>query len=276
MRRVFVDIEHGQVHCRMAGTPADTLYPPLLLLHGGPGSSAGLVPMIEDLAKRGFAVIAPDMMGNGLSDPPPRAPDIAFYAGCALAVLNRLGMQRVDCYGYHIGSQVAGELAVSAPGRVRKLVLDGVGLFSREQRTEFLEFYAPPVQPDASGAHLARLWAFLSHTTVRFPHYSDKPADRIVGGAPLPPPVLTDLLAEVVRNWRTCHLSYQAGFADAAGDRLSRIAHPTVVLEVTGDPLSGHAQRAASLLPHGTAIRCERPARAAVIAQFAQEKIRFD
>lgn len=241
VRRVFVDIAHGQVHCRIAGNPAEADSPPLLMLHGGPGSSASLLPMIAELASRGRLVIAPDMMGNGLSDPPPFPPDIAFYTECTLAVLDRLGVDSVDCYGHHVGSQIAGELAVRAPTRVRKLVLDGIGLFSPDRRTEFLELYAPPVQPDPAGSHIARLWTLLSHTTVRFPHYSEDPSNRIAGGDALPPPVLTDLLAEVARNWRTYDLSYRAGFTDDAAARLPLIGQATVVLEVTGDPLAEYA-----------------------------------
>lgn len=58
-RRTFVDIDHGQIHSRIAGDVSAKDGRPLLMLHGGLGSSAGLVPMIEATAEQGMCVTAP-------------------------------------------------------------------------------------------------------------------------------------------------------------------------------------------------------------------------
>lgn len=273
VRRIFLAIDQGQVHCRIGGAVTATDRRPLLLLHGGPTSSASLAPMLAALTDRGFGVIAPDMMGNGQSDPPPVEPDIAFYAHCALRVLDRLGVQCVDCYGHHVGAQIACELAISAPRRVGRLILDGVGLYSAEQRREFLARYAPPIVPDPAAQHIARLWQFLTDATVRFPHYSEEPADMIADGSPLPPVILTDILADVVGNWRTYHLSYRAGFSDDIASRLPLVTQPTTVLDVDGDPLARHAASVVALLPDARKISTDRAGKADAIESALKSKI---
>lgn len=267
-RRTFVDIEHGQIHCRIAGAPSIDGVPPLLMLHGGPGSSAGLVPMIEAIAAQGICVIAPDLMGNGQSDPPPIEPDMAFYADCIRMVLDKLGISQVDCYGHHAGAQIGCELAIRAAGRVRRLILDGVGLFSSDERRAFQKRYAPPIAPDAGGDHLLAIWRFLSATTMRFPHYSGDDRDRIPGGAPQSPPILTDQVADVVRNWRTYHLTYRASFTEDFAVRLPMIEQPTIIFEIVGDPLARHADTARLLLKTARVMKLDRTMRATAIAQF--------
>jgi len=242
--RAFLRTPHGLIHYRHAGDAASASTP-LIIAHGGPGSSAGLAPLIADLAAD-RRVAAPDMMGNGESDPPPATPtSIAFYAEGLLAVMDHLGLGQVDLYGHHTGAQVVCELAIAHPDRIRRLVLDGVGLFADEQREEFLERYAPAITPDADGAHLAWVWDFISQTTQYFPHYRRDEANRIENGAALPPPVITTRAAEVLKVWPTYHLSYQAAFSHPFAQRLSLLSAPTLVLEVARDPLAVYAARAA-------------------------------
>ena len=245
--RAFARTRYGLIHYRQAGqaAPGST---PLILAHGGPGSSAGLAPLIADLAAD-RRVVAPDMMGNGESDPPPAGPtSIDFYAEGLLAVIDHLDLAQVDLYGHHTGAQVICELAIAHPGRVRRLVLDGVGLFPAAQRAEFLARYAPPITPEASGAHLAWVWEFISQTTQHFPHYRRDEAHRIENGAALPPPVVTARAAEVLKVWPTYHLSYQAAFSHPFEQRLPLAPAQTLVLEVARDPLAVYAARAASLI----------------------------
>jgi pimeloyl-ACP methyl ester carboxylesterase len=174
---------------------------------------------------------------------------IAFYADCLLAVMDHAGLDRVDLYGHHTGAQVVCEVAIAHPDRVRRLVLDGVGLFPDEQRAEFLQRYAPPIAPDPEGAHLAWVWDFISQTTQHFPHYLRDDGHKIEGGAALPPPLLTNRAAEVLKVWSTYHLSYGAAFAHDLKARLRLLTSPTLVLEVERDPLARYAQEAADLIP---------------------------
>jgi pimeloyl-ACP methyl ester carboxylesterase len=238
------------------------------MAHGGPGSSLGLVPLIADLgADR--VVAAPDMMGNGCSDPPPSIPTtIEFYAGGLIAVMDHLGLEQVDLYGHHTGAQVITELAIAHPGRVRRLILDGVALFDEAQRIEFLSHYAPTITPQADGGHLAWVWEFISQTTQHFPHYLRDATHRIEGAAALPPPVVTARVAEVLQVWATYHLSYQAAFTHRFAERLTLIAAPTLVLQVERDPLARYAAQAVELIPGAKMAPVRVPERAQALRAF--------
>jgi pimeloyl-ACP methyl ester carboxylesterase len=262
--RAFLRTPDGLVHYRSAGDRQAVSTPPLILAHGGPGSSLGLSPLMRDLAAD-RRVVAPDMMGNGDSDPPPSATTtIEFYAEKLIAVMDHLELDRVDLYGHHTGAQVICELAIAHPERVRRLVLDGVGLFPPDLRAEFLARYAPPISPDAGGDHLAWVWRFITETTQHFPHYRVDDAHRVEGGAAPPPPVATDRAAEVLKVWSTYHLAYQAAFSHDLENRLGLVPAPSLVLAVNRDPLAVYAPRAAELLAHGrlTAIPMTERARA--------------
>jgi pimeloyl-ACP methyl ester carboxylesterase len=267
--RGFVRIPQGLVHYRCAGQAGAAL--PLIVAHGGPGSSAGLVGLIGELAARG-RVVAPDMLGNGESDPPPPGTiDIAFYARCLAAVMDRLEIARADFYGHHTGAQVICELAIAHPGRVRRLVLDGVALFPDAVREEFLTRYAPPLVPDADGRHVLQVWNFIRNTTRFFPHYREDEAHAIAGGMAWPPDLVTVRSAEVLRNWATYHISYGAAFTHALRDCLGKVGAPALVVESAGDPLAQYAREAAGLLQHGRVVKTDRHAKGAVIRDWLDE-----
>jgi pimeloyl-ACP methyl ester carboxylesterase len=264
--RGFIRVAGGLIHYRR--TPDSSAATPLVMAHGGPGSSAGLVPLIASLGG-GRTVVAPDMMGNGESDPPP-GPEtsIGFYADCLLAVIDHLGLESVDLYGHHTGAQVVCEVAIARPTRVRRVILDGVALFDQALRAEFLERYAPAIVPDPAGGHLAWVWDFMAETTQHFPHYLRDEAHRIPGGRPLPPPLLTDRAAEVLKVWSTYHLAYRAAFVHDFAARLPLLRSPVAVMAVDGDPLSPYAERAAALAPDARLVPTSRDGRAQAIATF--------
>ena len=259
--RAFLRAPGGLIHYRHVARPFSGEAPPLAMAHGGPGSSRDLLPLMAALGDD-REVFAPDMMGNGDSDPPPADPSIAFYAQCLIAVMDHLGLERADLYGTHTGAQVMCEVAIAHPHRVRRLILDGVGLFSDAERAEFKALYAPAITPDAQGGHLQWLWNFTGQMTQRFPYYSRDPEHQIPGGAPPPLAAWTTWAAEVLGAWSTYHLAYEAAFSHDIAARLPLVTVPAIILAVAGDPLADFAEPAARLVPGArveTATRETRP-----------------
>jgi pimeloyl-ACP methyl ester carboxylesterase len=105
--------------------------PDVVLLHGFASNAVGnwINPGIRDaLVASGRRVIAYDARGHGASGKPH---DPAAYQNDAMrrdaqALLDRLGVERVDVVGYSMGAIVASRLVPDEP-RARSLVLGGVG-----------------------------------------------------------------------------------------------------------------------------------------------------
>ncbi len=104
---------------------------PVLLVHGFASShadwlEAGWTAALE-AAGRGW--VAPDLRGHGASGKPhePSAYTVAEHVGDLVRVLDEVGAGRADVAGYSMGGELALELALAHPGRVRRLVVGGIG-----------------------------------------------------------------------------------------------------------------------------------------------------
>jgi pimeloyl-ACP methyl ester carboxylesterase len=245
IRRAFADLAHGQMHYRTTGSGA-----PLLLIHASPGSSKQLLALIGNLA--GYArVIAPDTPGNGDSPPLPiEAPQIPDLARAYLELLDVLGLDRVQVYGSHTGAAIAAELAILAPQRVERLVLDGVQVLSDDERDEVMALYAHPFTPDLEGGYLMRVFQFCRDQYLFYPWYNRTRAGQRTGGLPKPQD-LHNWVVEVLKAGESYHLNYRAAFQWRAPDRLPLIAQPTLVLAAENDPLVESTREVTSALPDG-------------------------
>lgn len=127
--RGYVEGPDGLVHYRRQGEG-----PPLLLLHQTPSSSEQFTPSMP-LFARSRDVIAVDTPGFGLSDAPAEPPSARRYAESYVAVLDALGIEKVDLLGHHTGATFALETAAAFPERINRLVLFGVlAVRSEEER----------------------------------------------------------------------------------------------------------------------------------------------
>ncbi len=250
--RGFVRISDGQVHFRAigwnGGKPRKTAHLPLYMAHAGPGSSAGSVPLMQALAQDRI-VIAPDNLGAGDSAPPAVAsPDVAYYAESVVRILDALGIRQVDFYGAHTGTHIGCELALRAPTRVRKLVFNGVALFSDELKVDLLKNYAPPQQADDAGRQLAWAWQFIRDMSLFFPHYAHDAAHRLnnpVNSAE----ALNRGVVDVLKVLPTYHLGYHAVFRHDVRSRLPQLHAPVLCMCTERDPLSQYLDEAARLVP---------------------------
>jgi len=95
---------------------------PLILLHGGLGSSDMFGPNLPALSK-GRQVIAVDLQGHGRTADIDRPLSVEFMADDIAALINHLGLTRPDIMGYSLGGGVALQTAIRHPETVGKLVI---------------------------------------------------------------------------------------------------------------------------------------------------------
>ena len=106
---------------------------PILLIHGFASNHAvnwANTLWVTTLTRAGFRVIALDNRGHGQSDKlyRPEDYDSAIMAADARALLDHLGVPQADVMGYSMGARIAAHLALLDPGRVRSLLLGGIGV----------------------------------------------------------------------------------------------------------------------------------------------------
>ncbi len=249
IRRAFADLPSRQVHYRHCGAGGA----PLVMLHASPGSSKQLEPLIAAIGAT-RRVFAPDTAGNGDSAKLAReAPEIADYAAATLEFMDAIGLETVDLYGSHTGASIATELAILAPERVRRIVLDGIGVFSAEERDEYLAHYAPAVAPDMIGSHLNWAFMFCRDQYLFWPWYK-RGRDNARGRGLPEARALHDWTLEVLKSIDTYHLAYRASFRYRKRDRLPLVARPVLAIATESDPLLPNTRDAIELVP-GAALQ---------------------
>ena len=156
-RRQLIDTRFGQVHIRFAGRAQTGGQPPLLLLHMTPLSGAMYDPLLPRLS-RDRLVVAPDRLGFGFSDLPPRPFSMAEYAAVVFEVADALEIDRFDVLGTHTGAVEATEVALVQPGRVRRVVLVSLPAYTPAELEERRYRLAGVPPPTEDGTHLAWHW----------------------------------------------------------------------------------------------------------------------
>src|SRR3954452_11507062 len=100
--------------------------PALLLLHGLGCDHTTWLPVVQALSRR-YTVIAPDLLGHGLSDKPRADYSVGGYANGMRDLLTVLGIDKVTVVGHSFGGGVAMQFAYQFPERTERLVLVGSG-----------------------------------------------------------------------------------------------------------------------------------------------------
>ena len=105
---------------------------PILLIHGFASSHAvnWVLPLwVKTLTSAGRRTILYDVRGHGRSTKlyDPRDYTMDVLANEALAVMDHLGLDRIDVMGYSMGARIAAFLQRRAPERLRSLVMGGLG-----------------------------------------------------------------------------------------------------------------------------------------------------
>ena len=118
---------HGhRVSYRAAGNG-----PLLVLIHGIAGSSATWEEVLPALAER-YTVVAPDLLGHGLSAKPRTDYSLGAYASGIRDLLGVLGHERGTIVGHSLGGGVAMQFAYQFPERCERMVLVSSGGLGHE------------------------------------------------------------------------------------------------------------------------------------------------
>jgi pimeloyl-ACP methyl ester carboxylesterase len=100
--------------------------PVLLLLHGLGCNHTTWGPVIEDLSRH-FTVIAPDLLGHGVSAKPRADYSVGGYANGMRDLLTVLNIDKVTVVGHSFGGGVAMQFAYQFPERTERMILVAPG-----------------------------------------------------------------------------------------------------------------------------------------------------
>lgn len=105
--------------------------PPILLLHGIAGSFETWAPLLPALSAR-HTVIAPDMLGHGISAKPRGDYSLGAYAAGARDLMLALGYESATVVGHSLGGGIAMQFAYQFPAHTDRLALVSSGGLGEE------------------------------------------------------------------------------------------------------------------------------------------------
>ena len=111
---------HERAYVRAGSGPA------LLLLHGLGCDHTTWFPAIRDLARH-FTVIAPDLLGHGVSAKPRADYSVGGYANGMRDLLTVLDIDKVTVVGHSFGGGIAMQFAYQFPERTERMILVAPG-----------------------------------------------------------------------------------------------------------------------------------------------------
>lgn len=143
----FAKVDGRQVYYELHEPEATPLvqHPPLVLLNGVGGSCRGWLPLQVPEFSKSRPTFIFDHRGVGQSEDPGTGFSTRDLADDTAGLFEALDIEQADVLGAFMGGMAAQELALSHPGKVRKLVL--VGSYAR---------------PDAKRRMLLEDWAALA------------------------------------------------------------------------------------------------------------------
>lgn len=209
----YIDVNGLDLYFQESGSG-----PPLILLHGGLLTiELSFGAIIAALAER-HRVVAVELQGHGRTGDIDRPLSFEDLARDVVGLLDQLGIERADVFGFSLGGLVAYQILVDHPGRIRRAVVASADHHN-----------------DRGGE--AR--------PERLPTEADFAAMREAYAAAAPDPAHFEAFAEKLG-------ALVHGFGGWTDDEIRAITVPVLVL--IGDTdfiLVPNAADAAELLPHG-------------------------
>ena len=235
--RGYANGPHGQVHFYDTGGGEDGR-PAVILCHQSPMTARQFDAVYLLLYAEGYRAIGVDNPGFGGSDPPTKLSTIRDYATAVIAVMDHLKLSKVDIAGHHTGAEVATELSIIVPDRVRCVVLNGPSPMDDNERKTWHEWvtkneeqlhYAP------DGSHLQQIF---QRKKTKYFQTTD-------------PKTLTRIVAEQFTGRGSFWHGHKAAFNYHHGDELRKMPRQQSVLILTSpdDILHPHSKRAHAIRP---------------------------
>jgi pimeloyl-ACP methyl ester carboxylesterase len=252
MSRGYVDTPYGQTLIRFREEAEGR---PVILLHASPVSGLVLEQMVEEIGKF-RPVYALDTIANGESDKPDMVrhpqferPSMTEFAQWLIAVLDGLGVDKVDMFGRHTGGMISLEAAILAPERIASLALDGVTMHDAQETAEILGGYFPDIRPRQDGSHILTCWTQQQDVTLWFPwfvrdaaHMSDFPVMRASQ--------IHEHVIEMLKRGEWHQRCYRPVYEYPTRDRLPLLTVRTLIATQPGDYLERFSAEAAALAPN--------------------------
>lgn len=202
---------------------------PILLIHGFASNIAmnWIAPgWVETLRREGYRVIAFDNRGHGQSA---KLYDLADYGAPLMAedarrLLDHLGVQRANVFGYSMGARISAFLAIAHTERVSRIVFGGLGI-------NMVRGMAG-TGPIAHALEAPSIDDVTNPTARTFRAFAEQTKSDLKA------------LAACIRSSR----------AKLSAEMLATITSPVLVAVGERDVIGGSPDELAKLLPHGEAF----------------------
>ena len=235
---------------------------PVLLIHGGPGGSSGMLqPVEEALRKQGYQTIVYHQLGSVNSDNPdePGLWTIEDFTNHLEQVCDALNLKKFYIFGYSWGVVLALEYAIRHPKRLHGMILSNFTASS-----ESFETYAQLLRTKLSNEskrtldQLEKINDFTNPAWVKIITEEFMPKHFCI--LKPWPSAFSAFMEEM--NWKICHHFFgKNDFAVKGAIKgwnrwadLPNINIPTLILSGASDQCSpADAKRMGSLMPKGSA-----------------------
>ncbi|MFW9868568.1 MAG: alpha/beta fold hydrolase [Candidatus Thorarchaeota archaeon] len=185
--------------------------PPLVLIHGGIGTSGmNWAPSFPMFSKH-YRIIAPDSRGHGRTDNPSGEFSYKLMADDTVKLIEKLELEKPAIYGWSDGGQIALEIGMNYPGLARAIISGGV-------LSELSEHYLNGM----------RSFGALGPGKVSFDKFKETYPEFAGAMIELHSPVygdnyfVEDLFVNISKMWFNPK--------EFPGDRLTTISDPTLIL----------------------------------------------
>ncbi len=165
-----VTVDGYRVHYNVEG-PING--PAVVLVHGLGGRAEDWRNLAPWLAKAGYRVYMPDLIGYGRSEKPAAfSYSVSDEAAVVVGFMDALGLMKVDLGGWSMGGWIVQRIASEHPEKVRRLVLfDSAGLYEKPAWDTRLFTPTTPQELDQLDAllmpHPPRIPGFIARDILR-------------------------------------------------------------------------------------------------------------